>query len=46
MIRLEEASWRAGQTAIVRDIALHVRRGETFGLVGPNGSGKSTVLQN
>lgn len=45
MIRLEEASWRAGQTAIVRDIALHVRRGETFGLVGPNGSGKSTVLR-
>lgn len=45
MIRLEDASWRAGQTAIVQNIALHVRAGETFGLVGPNGSGKSTVLR-
>lgn len=29
----------------VRDVTLHVNRGETFALVGPNGSGKSTLLQ-
>ncbi len=29
----------------VRDVSLHVRRGETLGIVGPNGSGKSTLLQ-
>lgn len=45
MIRLENIGWRAGPTVIVRDIALHVRKGEVFGLVGPNGSGKSTVLR-
>lgn len=45
MIRLEEASWRAGQTAIGQDIALHVRKGKTFGLVGSNGSGKSMELR-
>ena len=30
----------------VRDISLHVDRGEFVGLIGPNGSGKSTVLKN
>jgi len=29
----------------LRDINLHVRRGEILGVVGPNGSGKSTLLQ-
>jgi ABC-type polysaccharide/polyol phosphate transport system ATPase subunit len=29
----------------LRDINLHVSRGEIFALVGPNGSGKSTLLQ-
>ena len=30
----------------IRDISLHVDRGEFVGLIGPNGSGKSTVLKN
>lgn len=29
----------------LRDITLHVRKGETLGIVGRNGSGKSTLLQ-
>ncbi|MCL4851168.1 MAG: ABC transporter ATP-binding protein [Bryobacteraceae bacterium] len=29
----------------LKDINLHVQRGETFSIIGPNGSGKSTLLQ-
>src|SRR5438270_12548564 len=29
----------------LRDVALHVRPGEAFGIVGQNGSGKSTLLK-
>jgi ABC-type polysaccharide/polyol phosphate transport system ATPase subunit len=29
----------------LRDVSLHVKRGEFLGIVGPNGSGKSTFLQ-
>ncbi|MFR1151405.1 MAG: ABC transporter ATP-binding protein, partial [Butyricicoccus sp.] len=30
----------------IRDIALHVHRGEILTLIGPNGSGKSTILKS
>ncbi len=30
--------------AVVRDVSLHVRRGEAVGLLGPNGAGKTTVF--
>lgn len=45
MIRLEDVAWRAGGFPIVEQVSLHVREGETFGLIGPNGSGKSTILR-
>ena len=32
--------------ALIRDIALQVRRGEILTLIGPNGSGKSTILKS
>jgi putative ABC transport system ATP-binding protein len=34
----------AARVHILKDLDLHIRRGEAVGLVGPSGSGKSTLL--
>src|SRR5262249_58309629 len=34
----------AARVHILKDIGLHIGRGEAIGLVGPSGSGKSTLL--
>ncbi len=34
-----------GSIRAVRDVTLHVRDGETFGLIGPNGAGKTTTMR-
>jgi lipopolysaccharide export system ATP-binding protein len=33
-----------GGRAVVKDVSIHVRRGEAVGLLGPNGAGKTTVF--
>ncbi len=33
-----------GKRQVVKDVSLHVRRGEAVGLLGPNGAGKTTVF--
>ncbi len=33
-----------GETPVLRDLSLQVRKGEIYGLIGPSGSGKSTTV--
>ena len=44
MIRLEHVSKNYGGIPALRDVSLHVLRGETVGLLGRNGAGKTTAL--
>ena len=44
-LRAEHIGKRYGNTAVVQDLSLALRRGEILGLLGPNGAGKSTTLQ-
>jgi gliding motility-associated transport system ATP-binding protein len=45
IVAIEGVSKLFGAAAAVRDVTLHVRRGEVLGLLGPNGSGKTTLLR-
>jgi branched-chain amino acid transport system ATP-binding protein len=44
VLELEGLEVRYGSVPAVRDVSLHVCRGEIVGLIGPNGAGKSTTL--
>lgn len=35
-----------GKTPLIRQIELHVKKGEIVSLIGPNGAGKSTILRS
>ena len=45
MIRLENISLSYGSRTILRDVSLHLAKGELWALVGRNGAGKSTLLR-
>lgn len=45
IVAIDRVSKLYGSVAAVRDVTLHVRRGEVLGLLGPNGSGKTTLLR-
>lgn len=45
MIRLDNISLSYGSRTILRDVSLHLGKGELCALVGRNGAGKSTLLQ-
>ncbi len=45
MLRIEEISMSFGAVTVLRNVNLHLRRGEILGLVGDNGAGKSTLVK-
>ena len=45
MLNVRGLTKKYGDTAVVRGLDLHVKRGECFGLLGPNGAGKTTTLR-
>ncbi|MGB3390494.1 MAG: ATP-binding cassette domain-containing protein, partial [Pseudaminobacter sp.] len=44
MLELDKISTSYGQIPMLRDVSLHVGRGEIVCLLGPNGAGKSTTF--
>lgn len=44
-LTLDQVSVTLGGAAVLRDVTLTIRRGETVAIVGPNGGGKTTLLQ-
>jgi simple sugar transport system ATP-binding protein len=45
VLRVEHIAKSFGPTIALRDINLHLRKGEVLGLLGDNGSGKSTLIK-
>ena len=45
IIELKNLKKQYGDNIILKNIDLHVNRGEVVSLIGPSGSGKSTILR-
>jgi len=45
LLAADAVSVAIDERPILRDVGLHIRRGEFVGLIGPNGAGKTTLLK-
>jgi iron complex transport system ATP-binding protein len=45
MIEVHDINLCIGQREILSNITLHIKKGETVGIIGPNGSGKSSLVK-
>lgn len=45
ILQTSRLSKTIGGKELVRDVELHVKKGEIYGFLGPNGAGKTTVMK-
>lgn len=45
MIQVKNISKSYDETEAIKNVSLHVERGELFGLIGPDGAGKTTLMR-
>src|SRR6201995_1444118 len=45
VLRVEHGGKRFGPVTALRDVSLHLGKGEVLGLLGDNGAGKSTLIK-
>lgn len=41
----EHISKKYGNTSVLKDVSIHIKQGEIYGLIGKNGAGKTTLLR-
>jgi iron complex transport system ATP-binding protein len=45
LLTINQLSWSINNKFILKDISLHIRKGEILGIIGPNGAGKTSLLR-